>query len=214
MSASTKTNPAAYKRMEGKKKKEKKTPVRSRPEERIKLFTLLFAAMTTQPVPVRQVPSLACFCGRCGGCSCLTFTALSRHRPPGPTWLLSIDNLNLWLLSIDNLDPWLLSIDNLDPWLLSIWRCEHARFCVEVFYALYINFYSFIHSFIIWTRGCCPSIIWTRGCCPSIIWTRGCCPSIIWTRGCCPSIIWTRGCCPSIIWTRGCVPPCGISSPK
>ena len=29
-----------------------------------------------------------------------------------------------------------------------IWRCEHARFCVEVFYALYINFHSFIHSFI------------------------------------------------------------------
>ena len=27
-----------------------------------------------------------------------------------------------------------------------IWRCEHARFCVEVFYALYINFHSFIHS--------------------------------------------------------------------
>ena len=24
------------------------------------------------------------------------------------------------------------------------WRCEHARFCVEVFYALYINFHSFI----------------------------------------------------------------------
>ena len=27
-----------------------------------------------------------------------------------------------------------------------IWRCEHARFCVEVFYALYINFHSFIHT--------------------------------------------------------------------
>ena len=26
---------------------------------------------------------------------------------------------------------------------LCIWRCEHARFCVEVFYALYINFHSF-----------------------------------------------------------------------
>ena len=25
------------------------------------------------------------------------------------------------------------------------WRCEHARFCVEGFYALYINFHSFIH---------------------------------------------------------------------
>ena len=29
-----------------------------------------------------------------------------------------------------------------------IWRCEHARFCVEVFYALYINFHSFILSLI------------------------------------------------------------------
>ena len=27
-----------------------------------------------------------------------------------------------------------------------IWRCEHARFCVEVLYALYINFHLFIHS--------------------------------------------------------------------
>ena len=26
-----------------------------------------------------------------------------------------------------------------------IWCCEHARFCVEVFYVLYINFHSFIH---------------------------------------------------------------------
>ena len=26
---------------------------------------------------------------------------------------------------------------------------EHARFCVEVFYALYIKFHSFIHSFIL-----------------------------------------------------------------
>ena len=26
---------------------------------------------------------------------------------------------------------------------LCIWRCEHARFCVEVFYALYINFHLF-----------------------------------------------------------------------
>ena len=27
----------------------------------------------------------------------------------------------------------------------NIWRCEHARFCVEVFYVLYINFHSFTH---------------------------------------------------------------------
>ena len=28
-----------------------------------------------------------------------------------------------------------------------IWRCEHARFCAEVFfYALYINFHSFIQD--------------------------------------------------------------------
>ena len=27
-----------------------------------------------------------------------------------------------------------------------IWRCEHARFCVDVFYALYINLHSFIHT--------------------------------------------------------------------
>ena len=30
-----------------------------------------------------------------------------------------------------------------------IWRCEQARFCVEGFYALYINFHSFIHSHIL-----------------------------------------------------------------
>ena len=29
-----------------------------------------------------------------------------------------------------------------------IWRCEHARFCAEVFYALYINFHLFIHSLV------------------------------------------------------------------
>ena len=31
--------------------------------------------------------------------------------------------------------------------------CEHERFCVEVFYAAYINFYSFIHpSLLIWRQ--------------------------------------------------------------
>ena len=29
---------------------------------------------------------------------------------------------------------------------VSIWHCEHARFCVEVLNALYINIHSFIHS--------------------------------------------------------------------
>ena len=33
-----------------------------------------------------------------------------------------------------------------------IWRCEHSRFCVEGFYALYINFHSFIHSFTLHYR--------------------------------------------------------------
>ena len=36
-----------------------------------------------------------------------------------------------------------------------IWRCEHARFCVEVFHALYINFHSFIHSRITARRLLC-----------------------------------------------------------
>ena len=28
-----------------------------------------------------------------------------------------------------------------------IWRCEHARFCVDVFYALYVNSHPFIRTF-------------------------------------------------------------------
>ena len=36
--------------------------------------------------------------------------------------------------------------------LFCSWRCEHARFCVEKFYALYINFHSFIHSTIQFAR--------------------------------------------------------------
>ena len=39
-----------------------------------------------------------------------------------------------------------LACESLHVCTVCIWRCEHARFCVEVFYALYINFYSFIHS--------------------------------------------------------------------
>jgi len=35
---------------------------------------------------------------------------------------------------------------------MCIWRCEHARFYVEVFYALYINVHSFIHSLLISAR--------------------------------------------------------------
>ena len=41
-----------------------------------------------------------------------------------------------------------LACESLHVCTVCIWHCEHARFCVEVFYALYINFHSFIHSFI------------------------------------------------------------------
>ena len=39
-----------------------------------------------------------------------------------------------------------LACESLHVCTVCIWHCEHARFCVEVFYALYINFHSFIHS--------------------------------------------------------------------
>ena len=41
-----------------------------------------------------------------------------------------------------------LACESLHVCTVCIWRCEHARFCVEAFYALYINFHSFIHSFV------------------------------------------------------------------
>ena len=37
-----------------------------------------------------------------------------------------------------------IACESLHVCTVCIWRCEHARFCVEVFYALYINFHSFI----------------------------------------------------------------------
>ena len=37
-----------------------------------------------------------------------------------------------------------LACESLHVCTVCIWHCEHARFCVEVFYALYINFHSFI----------------------------------------------------------------------
>ena len=39
-----------------------------------------------------------------------------------------------------------LACESLHVCTVCIWRCEHERFCVEGFYALYINFHSFIHS--------------------------------------------------------------------
>ena len=44
-----------------------------------------------------------------------------------------------------------LACESLHVCTVCIWRCEHARFCVEVFYVVYINF---IHSFICFER--CP----------------------------------------------------------
>ena len=41
-----------------------------------------------------------------------------------------------------------LACESLHVCTVCIWRCEHARFCVEGFYALYMNFHSFIHSLI------------------------------------------------------------------
>ena len=46
-----------------------------------------------------------------------------------------------------------LACESLHVCTVCIWRCEHARFCVEVFYALYINFHSFIHSSWMGWRG-------------------------------------------------------------
>ena len=43
-----------------------------------------------------------------------------------------------------------LACESLHVCTVCIWRCEHARFCVEVFHALYINFHSFINR----DRGC------------------------------------------------------------
>ena len=40
-----------------------------------------------------------------------------------------------------------LACESLHVCTVCTWRCEHAKFCVEVFYALYINFHSFIHSY-------------------------------------------------------------------
>ena len=36
-----------------------------------------------------------------------------------------------------------LACESLHVCTVCIWRCGHAKFCVEVFYALYINFHSF-----------------------------------------------------------------------
>ena len=42
-----------------------------------------------------------------------------------------------------------LACESLHVCTVCIWRCEHARFCVEGFYALYINFHSFIHNIML-----------------------------------------------------------------
>ena len=46
-----------------------------------------------------------------------------------------------------------LACESLHVCTVCIWRCEHARFCVEGFYVLYINFYSFIHDTERWGWG-------------------------------------------------------------
>ena len=41
-----------------------------------------------------------------------------------------------------------LACESLHVYTVCIWRCEHERFCVEVFYALYKNVHSFIPSLL------------------------------------------------------------------
>ena len=53
-----------------------------------------------------------------------------------------------------------LACESLHVCTVCIWRCEHARFCVEGFYALYINFHSFIHTTMLAKRG----TVFVRGC--------------------------------------------------
>ena len=62
-----------------------------------------------------------------------------------------------------------LACESLHVCTVCIWRCEHARFCVEVFYALYINFHSFIHSLL--QQGSAPVLSCSNRvqpqCCPA-----------------------------------------------
>ena len=51
-------------------------------------------------------------------------------------WRYIITDLNIFL-----------AYESLDVFTVCIWNCQHARFCVEVFYALYKKM-SFIRSFI------------------------------------------------------------------
>ena len=51
-----------------------------------------------------------------------------------------------------------LACESLHVCAVCIWRCEHAKFCVEVLYAPYIHFHSFIHSLALFLSVCSPAI--------------------------------------------------------
>ena len=58
-----------------------------------------------------------------------------------------------------------LACESLHVCTVCIWRCEHARFCVEKFYALYINCHSFIQETqqVSWVQISCRNMVvcWT-----------------------------------------------------
>ena len=70
-------------------------------------------------------------------------------------WEHTLHTLNFWEGAVYTLLVWMsfgsFSLPRWEP--VCIWCCEYARFCVEVFYAAYINFHSFIHpSLLIWRQ--------------------------------------------------------------
>ena len=69
-----------------------------------------------------------------------------------------------------------LACESLRTCIVCTWHCEHARFCVEVFYAPYVNSHSFIHTSLSLSLSLSPSL-------PQFLPTKGgrvCLPAPVW----------------------------------
>ena len=76
-----------------------------------------------------------------------------------------------------------------------VWRCEHARFCVEVFYALYINFHSFIHSYIV----ACNSVLCSVVACDCVLCSVVACNSVLCSVVACDCVLCSVVACNSVL---------------
>ena len=100
-----------------------------------------------------------------------------------------------------------LACESLHVCTVCIWRCEHAWFCVEGFYALYINFHSFIHYVggLVYVMGYVGGLVYVMAYVGGLVHVMGYVGGLVRVMGYVGGLIHVMGCVGNLVHVMGCV---------